>query len=139
MIIRKHISILLALFILVINSSATLVFHSCHDEIAYVSINYQDASLATSADENSCCSPIKDENAPDGCCSNQEIKVGKKVDYSLANQLKIVFEAVGSISTKIYSNPQQTLATTIQENVHYTFDSHAPPFYKLYSQFVFYA
>lgn len=139
MIIRKHISILLALFILVVNSSATLVFHSCHDEIAYVSINYQDASLATSADENSCCSPIKDENDPDGCCSNQEIKVGKKVDYSLANQLKIVFEAVGSISTKIHSNPQQTLGTTIQENVHYTFDSHAPPFYKLYSQFVFYA
>ena len=139
MIFRKHISIFLALFILAVNSSATLVFHSCHDEIAYVSINYQDASLATSADENSCCSPIKDENDPDGCCSNQEIKVGKKVDYSLANQLKIVFEAVGSISTKIHLNPQQTLATRIQENVHYTFDSHAPPFYKLYSQFVFYA
>ena len=32
---KKHISIYLALFILLVNSSATLVLHFCNDQIAY--------------------------------------------------------------------------------------------------------
>lgn len=138
MIVRKYISLLLALFILFVNSSATIVFHSCHDEITYVTLNYQEKSLANSADENSCCSPTKDEKKTDGCCSNQEIKVDKKIDYSLANELKVLFQAV-FVSIKMKQNGQQTLPTKAQENINYTYDSHAPPIYKLNSQLLFYA
>ena len=38
---KKHIGIFLALFILLVNSSASLVVHYCNDQIAYVSLVYQ--------------------------------------------------------------------------------------------------
>ena len=42
---KKHISIFLALFILLVNSSASLVLHFCNDQIAYVSLVYQNNKL----------------------------------------------------------------------------------------------
>lgn len=137
---RKYISIFIALFILVVNSSATLVFHSCHDEIAYVSLGYHDSSLHDGTDENTCCIPVAEEidKATDSCCSNQEIKIDKKVDYSLVDQLKIIFEASSFlINTNNFS--LKITPTLKQEGIEYTYNSHAPPFYKLYSKFIFYA
>ena len=39
---KRHISVFLALFILLVNSSASLVLHYCHDQIASISLIYQE-------------------------------------------------------------------------------------------------
>jgi hypothetical protein len=59
-----------------------LVLHFCNDQIAYVSLVYNDNKLVDSATEDSCCA-TEDVNDEKGCCSNEEIKVEKKTEYSI--------------------------------------------------------
>lgn len=135
---KKHISIFLALFILLVNSSASLVLHYCHDQIAYVALVYQENKLVDSASEDSCCASdsVEDDG---GCCSNEEIKVEKKVDYSLLKDFQFHFTAVTFPSYQEKNFDFKTNNYSKQENVGFYCDSHAPPLYKLYSQYVFYA
>ena len=135
---KKHISIFLALFILLVNSSASLVLHYCHDQIAYVALVYQENKLVDSASEDSCCASdsVEDDG---GCCSNEEIKVEKKVDYSLLKDFQFHFAAV---TFPVYQEKNFDFKKDNyikHENVSFYCDSHAPPLYKLYSQYVFYA
>ena len=124
---KKHISIYLALFILLVNSSASLVLHYCNDQIAYVSLVYQNNKLIDSASENSCCASDSIESEEEGCCSNEEISTENKIDYSIIKDFK--FDFFGKTAF-FYSN---------KKNVDYYCNSNAPPFYKLYSQLIFYA
>ena len=135
---KRHISVFLALFILLVNSSASLVLHYCHDQIAYVALVYQENKIVDSTTEDSCCAA--DDKADEGsCCSNEEIKVDKKIDYSILkgfqfNVLAVHFEN----ETPSFFNEVNVLSTN-KKIVDYYFDSNAPPFYKLYSQLIFYA
>lgn len=140
MILKRQISVLLALFILVINSSASLVLHFCHDEISYVSLVYQENSIIDSTEEDSCCSPQmnQDEQEDKGCCSNQEIKVDKKIDYTIFNTFDFAFQAVFFSETfPVFKKSTEVLRQPVRYD--YYCEANAPPFYKLYSQFIFYA
>ena len=135
---KRHISVLLALFILLVNSSASLVLHYCHDQIASVSLVYQENKVVDSADEDSCCASddIEDEGS---CCSNEEIKVDKKIDYSILKGFQFNFLAV-TFENKMPSFINEVDVLSINKKVlDYYCDSNSPPFYKLYSQLIFYA
>lgn len=135
---KKHISIFLALFILLVNSSASLVMHFCHDQIAYISLVYQDNKVVDTAEEDSCCASA-DISEEKSCCSNEEIKVDKKIDYSILKDFQFDFTAVPfeiKTPTLISLVEGDTLHQKITD---YYCDSNAPPLYKLYSQLVFYA
>ena len=136
---KKHLSIFLALFILLVNSSASLVLHYCNDQIAYVSLVYQNNKLIDSASENSCCASDSIETEEEGCCSNEEINTENKIDYSILKDFQFDFSAVHFLietpeffakTASFYSN---------KKNVDYYCNSNAPPIYKLYSQLIFYA
>jgi hypothetical protein len=135
---KKHISIYLALFILLVNSSASLVLHFCNDQIAYVSLVYQENKLVDSATEDSCCT-TEDVNDEKGCCSNEEIKVEKKIEYSITKDFS------SPISTLFFENQTTTFSNQTcvlllpRKTVSYYCNSNSPPFYKLYSQLIFYA
>jgi hypothetical protein len=135
---KKHISIYLALFILLVNSSASLVLHFCNDQIAYVSLVYHENKLVDSATEDSCCA-TEDANDEKGCCSNEEIKVEKKIEYSITKDFS------SSISTLFFENQNTAFSNKTcvlslpRKTVPYYCNSNAPPFYKLYSQLIFYA
>lgn len=135
---KRHISIFLALFILLVNSSASLVMHYCHDQIAYISLVYQENKIADSATEDSCCT--SDDKADDkSCCSNEEIKVDKKIDYSIVKGFQFdVLAVTFDDKAPILSNQVSVLSTN-KKVLDYYCDSNAPPFYKLYSQLIFYA
>lgn len=136
---KKHISFFLALFVLFVNSSASLVLHYCQDQIAYVSLAFQDKSLSDLSEEHSCCAALKKVDEKKECCSNQEIKIEKKVDYSLLKDFQFHFTAV---TFPVYQEKKFDFKTnnySKRENVSFYCDSHAPPLYKLYSQYVFYA
>lgn len=132
---------MLALFVLLVNSSASLVLHYCHDQIAYVALVYQENLSGTALTEDSCCAheSISEKFDEESCCSNQKIKVEKEIDYSILKDIKFQFEAV---NFQDYSkNPLNSSAPVVKshDNLYYYCNSHAPPFYKLYSQLIFYA
>ena len=79
---KRHISIFLALFILLVNSSTSLVLHYCHDQIASISLVYQENKVVDATDEDSCCA-ADDKSDEKSCCSDEEIKVDKPIDYSI--------------------------------------------------------
>ena len=135
---KRHISIFLALFILLVNSSASLVLHYCHDQIASISLVYQENKGANSTEEDSCCA-ADDKSDEKSCCSNEEIKVDKKIDYSILkgfqfNVLAVTFE---NKMSSLFS--EDVVLSTNKKVLDYYCDSNAPPFYKLYSQLIFYA
>lgn len=135
---KRHISIFLALFILLVNSSASLVLHYCHDQIASISLVYQENKVATSATEDSCCA-ADDKSDEKSCCSNEEIKVDKKIDYSILKGFQFNVLAV-TFENKMPSFFNEDAVLSINKKVlDYYCDSNAPPFYKLYSQLIFYA
>ena len=136
---KKHISIFLALFVLFVNSSASLVLHFCHDQVAYVSLEYQNKSTKDIAEEHNCCAIDDFSDIKKDCCSNHEIKAEKKIDYSLLKDFQFDFLAVTFVpyTEKFFDYSEE--AFTKHENVSFYCDSHAPPLYKLYSQFIFYA
>jgi hypothetical protein len=136
---KKHISIYLALFILLVNSSASLVLHFCHDQIAYVSLVYQNNKLIDSATEASCCPSDAVDNKHDGCCSNEEISTKNKIDYSILKDFHFDFFAVSFINETLEFFGNAACFDANKKNVNYYCNSNAPPFYKLYSQLIFYA
>ena len=137
--IKKHISIYLALFILLVNSSASLVLHFCHDQIAYVSLVYQNNKLIDSATEDSCCASDSIETEKKGCCSNEEISTDKKIDYTILNGFQFDFFSVSFINETLDFFGKAACFYSNKKNVDYYCNSNAPPFYKLYSQLIFYA
>ena len=136
---KKHISIFLALFILLVNSSASLVLHYCNDQFAYVSLVYQNNKLIDSASEDSCCASDSIEEEEEGCCSNEEISTDKKIDYSILKDFQFDFFAVHFLNETPEFFGKTFCFYSNKKNVDYYCNSNAPPFYKLYSQLIFYA
>ena len=136
---KKHIGIFLALFILLVNSSASLVVHYCNDQIAYVSLVYQNNKLIDSASEDSCCASDSIESEEEGCCSNEEISTENKIDYSIIKDFKFDFFAVHFLNETPDFFGKTAFFYSNKKNVDYYCNSNAPPFYKLYSQLIFYA
>jgi hypothetical protein len=135
---KKHISIFLALFILLVNSSASLVLHYCNDQFAYVSLVYQNNKLIDSATEDSCCASDSIEEE-EGCCSNEEINTKNKIDYSILKDFQFDFSAVHFLNETPEFFAKTAYFYSNKKNVDYYCNSNAPPFYKLYSQLIFYA
>ena len=136
---KKHIGIFLALFILLVKSSASLVVHYCNDQIAYVSLVYQNNKLIDSASEDSCCASDSIESEEEGCCSNEEISTENKIDYSIIKDFKFDFFAVHFLNETPDFFGKTAFFYSNKKNVDYYCNSNAPPFYKLYSQLIFYA
>ena len=136
---KKHISIFLALFILLVNSSASLVLHYCNDQIAYVSLVYQNNKLIDSASEDSCCASDSIESEEEGCCSNEKINTENKIDYSILKDFQFDFSAVHFLNETPEFFAETAYFYSSTKSVAYYCNSNAQPFYKLYSQLIFYA
>jgi hypothetical protein len=132
---RKNISIVLASLVLLANLGLSFVVHYCKDEIASVSLQYQEDEPCVE-NVKSCCAK---EDSHDSCCSNKLIKVEKKTDNILVKNFQLDLEsAVFSADWKPNFIAFEPVIVTSNEIAFYC-DSHAPPLYKLYCQFVFYA
>lgn len=131
MVFKKHISLLLTVFLLVSNLGLAFNVHYCDDEIASISIN-EAPSSRENIDE--CCGVVEKESQ---CCNDKVIKAEIKSDQIIVKSLLVDFIAV-----KEYWKPQ---VFTLQNNFKqrdistYYCDAHAPPLYLLYSQYTFYA
>ena len=135
---RKHIAVILALFILMMDSSFGLVYHYCHDQIAYVAFKFQEQNLVDSANEDSCCLGKDFTDEENGCCKNEEIKIEKKDIFQLAKNFDFQFVGIAPAFQVFHFETKQEFIS-LKQTLDYYVESNAPPIYKLNSQFIFYA
>lgn len=140
---KKHINFLLALLILVSNTGLAFNVHYCEGNISGISFSYQqeetcvEEELIQTKIEKSCCAQT---TTHDACCENSKVEIKKNTTENVliktfqlniapfiqTNEWKSFF--VGYIDVKLHKN----------DTPEYYCDTNAPPYYKLYSQYIFY-
>ncbi|MEC5165732.1 hypothetical protein RCH18_001464 [Flavobacterium sp. PL11] len=130
---KKCTSLFLAFLLLV--SSAGLAFnvHYCGEQIASVSLK----TATFQKVEKACCvkSALKEEN----CCKDKVVNFQKKSDNTVLKVFSIDYPYY------VFDQHVQTVVFTLKKNVRstknnaYFCETNAPPLFKLYSQYVFYA
>ena len=136
---KKSTSLILIFFLLVSNMGMALNVHFCEGKLASISSAYkveETCKMPKSSGKKCCAEKDADHKK---CCSDKELDLKKKTEEvvvktfsfqidmpSLVEDWKpLVFEAL----------PQSIKQTPIE----YCCDANAPPLFKLYSQYIFYA
>lgn len=129
---KKHISIFLAILFLSSNIGLAFNVHYCDDVIASI-------SLKTSIEKNnSCSSCCVNEKSDSNCCTDKELKVDKKTDNVIVKPISFQFDNL-LISSQNYQTVLFDIPSTIISiSTKYYCEANAPPFYKLYNQYIFY-
>ncbi len=138
---KKHISFLLAIFLLVSNVGFAVDVHYCGEKIASIKPNYWKNSEEVNSKEKSCCPPKSNTIAgkKDHCCKDKVVhfqkKSGKITFSSISFQpfFIVLIEEWKPIIFPEHSGSHSGSITT------YYCDSNAPPLFKLYQQYIFYA
>ena len=133
--IRKTISLFLAFFILMPNLGLALNMHYCHDELASVSIKNELVELLNPIDV-SCCSST--ENCGK-CCSNEVVELEKNKEiFTQDFTVFKSFPAVMNLTVSMNFN-LNFIGNIKKQSIENLCEANAPPLYKLYSQYIFYA
>ncbi|MFM9988203.1 HYC_CC_PP family protein [Flavobacterium sp.] len=131
--IRKHISILLAVLLLVSNVGLAFNVHYCGGEIASVSLKNPFFNQNT---EDSCCGVVEKKS---NCCNDKVLKFDKKSDNSI---VKLVSFQIDTPFVFQEWKPIVFGEKPVFENrriVSYTCNANAPPIFKRNCQLIFYA
>ena len=130
---KKHTCIVLAFLLLVSNIGFAFNVHYCGNKIESVSL--KSVFLEDNAEKN-CCGFVEKKSS---CCKDKVFHFQKKSDgfdaktFSFHSEMHFFAENQNSNFTSFPSNFKQNQVTS------YFCDANAPPFFKLYSQFIFYA
>jgi hypothetical protein len=130
---RKQICSLLAVLLLVSNIGFAFNVHYCGDEIASVSLK---SSFLSKNTEEDCCGTVEKKSH---CCKDKVLHFQKKSEtssfkiFTFNSDILIAYNDWKPIvaSSKLNLNRNSTTS--------YFCDANAPPFFKLYSQYIFYA
>jgi hypothetical protein len=138
---KKHISLFLAFFLLVSNLGFAVDVHYCGGEIASVKPVFWKAFESVNTVEESCCAPkaftiLKEK---DSCCKDKVVSFQKKFENVTVNSISFQPDfnfLLGEWHPIIYSEFQN-----FESNKFTSFycDVNAPPLFKLYQQYIFYA
>ena len=139
MIFKKHISILIAVLVLVSNSGLAFNVHYCEGKIASISSVFADEEVCenTVVVKESCC--VKPEATHKECCSDKKVDLKNKTEKIIIKTIPLDFvpafftEYRNTITTDVYTPIKTT------KNVAFYCVSNAPPLYKLFCQLTFYA
>jgi len=138
---NKHIGILLTFLILASNMGFALNVHYCHGEISSVSLAYRaDAPCGAKEKKESkkgCCA-AKENNKK--CCKNNLVKLkNDKADNIIVKSLQLDLSAFYTVEEwKPVAFAAEAPIVTAQNPSFYC-EAHAPPLFKLYCQYIFYA
>lgn len=127
------ICLLLAFFLLLSNTGLTFNVRYCGNEITSVSLKtpVQNQNL-----EKDCCGVVEKKSH---CCKNKEVNFQKKTDdliqkiVSVHTDFTFLIEEWNPSVFLFISNFKKSQFTS------YYCDANAPPFFKLYHQYIFYA
>lgn len=131
--IKKCTSLFLAFLLLVSNVGLAFNVHYCGQEIASVSLR----TNVSHPTEKGCCEKIVAKK--DSCCKDKVVNFQKKSDnatikaFSFDSQSSFLIQEWQTI---VFSSNKNFKATSIAA---YFCEANAPPLFKLYSQYIFYA
>ncbi len=131
--IKKCTSLFLAFLLLVSNVGLAFNVHYCGEEIASVSLN----TIVSQTTEKGCCEKIVAKK--DSCCKDKVVNFQKKSDNAIIKAFS--FDSHFSFliqewQTIVFSSNKNFKST---QTAAYFCDANAPPLFKLYSQYIFYA
>ena len=130
--IKKCTSLFLAFLLLVSNVGLAFNVHYCGKEIASVSLN-----TVSQSTEKGCCEKIVAKK--DSCCKDKVVNFQKKSDnatikaFSFNPQFPFLIQQWQTI---VFS---PLLPLEREHSATYFCEANAPPLFKLYSQYIFYA
>ncbi|MGG7034171.1 MAG: HYC_CC_PP family protein [Flavobacterium sp.] len=131
---QKHISILLAIFLLVSNVGFAFNVHYCGDEVASVDTVYLQLDLK--AIENGCSGEKVEKES--NCCRNITFHFQEKSENTLTKSISfdvdshfLIVESNKIVVSQIVNSTKNSIAS-------YHYEANVPPFFKLYHQYIFY-
>jgi hypothetical protein len=131
---KSHISIFLAILLLVSNAGLAFNVHYCGDKIASISLSSSEPSMQKQGED--CCQKkaIKKES----CCKDKKIVFKEKADDKIVKSFSFQFEY--TFLGLEYQPAVFTTAPSYKNNQSLTYycDANAPPLFKLYSQYLLY-
>jgi hypothetical protein len=139
---KKHISTLLSALILFANIGLVLNVHYCHGKVSSVSVNYRlkDAcgEPVQKKKTKGCCATAAKSHKT--CCKDNVVKLQDKADKTLVKSVQLDLGAfyVSEAYNNAFLGSVATVAITKNAPAFYA-ETNAPPLYKLYCQYVFYA
>ncbi len=129
-----------AFLLLVSNIGLAFNVHYCEGEIASVSSVYnvnEVCEMLPAPTEKACCAEAKKDH--ESCCDDKTVDLQDKSDDKIVKTFS--FSAI-AILPVIDCNPvhiSEEVPVVQESNSTYYCDAHAPPLFKLYSQYIFYA
>lgn len=134
---KKHLSLFLAFFLLVSNVGLAVDVHYCGGEIASVKPVLWRTIESQSTVEEGCCASKAEEK--DSCCKDKVVNFQKKsenvtlISISFQPDFNFMFEEWNPLVFSEFPNFESNEITA------YYCDANAPPLFKLYHQYIFYA
>ena len=131
--IKKCTSLFLAFLLLVSNVGLAFEVHYCGSKIASVSLK---PTYSTFEHSKKCCAKKKKDVS---CCSNKVVHFEKKSDNATVKTFFFQVDApliVTENPTFVFNSVSNFKNNQI---ISYYSDAHAPPLFKLYHQYLFYA
>lgn len=136
---KKSIGLFLAMLLLVCNTGFALTVHFCEGKISSISSDFQtEETCADETEESSCCGS-KVENSHEQCCSDKVIDLQDNTDDVVVKAFSIQFESPFIIQQWQPFICGYDAVTLISSSADYYCETHAPPLFKLYKQYIFYA
>lgn len=134
---KKCISLFLAFFLLVSNVGFAVDVHYCGGEIASIKpASWKNIEILKAVKKNCCASKVEKK---DSCCKNKVVHFQKKSGKVSLNSISFqpdfnfLFEEWNPVVFSEISNFENNRITS------YYCDANAPPLFKLYNQYIFYA
>ena len=136
--VKKHISFLIALLILVSNSGMAFTVHFCGGKIASVSSVFTEEEVCIPVVvEETCCA--KEVTTHKDCCSDKKVDLKNKTEKIIIKTISLDFEPAYFSEYKNLVFAVAEAPIKVDEKPAFYCDSHAPPLYQLYCQYTFYA
>lgn len=132
--ITKCTSLFLAILILVSNMGMAFSVHFCGGKVAGIS-SFYNVDQNTDESIHQCC--IEKANENKSCCKDKIVKLNKKSDFtskafSCETSVAIIIQETKTFYRSFSVGRSGLLSS-------YYCDANAPPLFKLYSQYIFYA
>lgn len=145
---NRYISMLLSVLILVSNIGLALNVHYCMGEVSTVSLAYKAAEPVNEhhlhnhekhSHKKACCA-VADDNHK-SCCDNDLVKLQDKNEGKIiVKSLQLDLGAFCAVSTEWKPAQFYTqLPAEAQQTPAFYCEANAPPFFKLYCQYILYA
>lgn len=131
MILKRHISIFLAILLLASNFGLAINVHYCEDKVSSVTVG----SSGNNAEEE-CCGAIEKESK---CCHDKIVKSDEKSDQILVKSQTFEAHYIPIVHDWNPITVSFNIKTPKRGAITYYCEANAPPLYLLYSQFTFYA